>query len=169
MNSSPASRLRNFELFADGADRPLLDFAMARHAGNLPALRVEPNGMVATLAEEDATLLAQVTLQVRKLHTSANSSVSRTAFGERFFSASSRWHSSTSLSASRRFVFASSRVSPCEMAAGISSTKQVYPPSLAGSKTAVNFMLPNYHTTGASQTRSKRLKPDKIVLAVLPE
>jgi len=152
MNSSPASRLRNFELFTDGADRPFLDFAMARHAGNLPALRVEPNGMGAALTEDGATLLAQVALQVRKLHASANSSVSRTAFGERFFSASSRWHSSTSLSASKRFAFASSRVSPCEIAAGISSTKQVYPPSLAGSKTAVNFMRPDYHTTVAAQT-----------------
>jgi hypothetical protein len=31
------------------------------------------------------------------------------------------------------------------MAAGISSTKQVYPPSWAGSKTAVNFILRGCH------------------------
>ena len=64
-------------------------------------------------------------------------------------SASSRWHSRTSFKASRRFALASSMVSPCEIAAGISSTKQVYPPSLAGSKTAVSFMLVNYQVTVA--------------------
>ena len=156
MNFIPGSRLWNLELFADSADRPFLNFAMTRDAGNLPALRVEPNSMGAALSEEDATLLTQVSLQVRKLHTSASSIVSRTAFGERFSSASSRWHSSTSLSASRRFAFASSSVSPCEMAAGISSTKQVYPPSLAGSKIAVNFMRLAYHARAASQTWSER-------------
>jgi hypothetical protein len=36
------------------------------------------------------------------------------------------------------------QVSPCEIAAGISSTKQVYPPSFAGSKTAVNFIAIDY-------------------------
>src|SRR5205814_2698526 len=82
-----------------------------------------------------------------ELHVSAKSNGSRRAFGDRSFSASSRWHSSTSLSASRRFALASARVSPCEMAAGTSSTKQVYPPSLAGSKTAVNFMVRGCHTT----------------------
>jgi len=74
----------------------------------------------------------------------------RKAFGDISFSASSRWHASTSLSASSRLAFASSRVSPCEMAAGISSTKQVYPPSLAGSKIAVSFMAQGCHATPIS-------------------
>jgi hypothetical protein len=42
------------------------------------------------------------------------------------------------------------------MAGGISSTKQVYPPSWAGSKTAVNFIFLYYHTTVAAQTWSER-------------
>src|SRR5204862_6728214 len=75
--------------------------------------------------------------------------ISRKASGESSFSASSRWHSRTSFKASRRFALASSRVSACEIAAGISSTKQVYPPSLARSKTAVSFMLRNYHASVA--------------------
>jgi hypothetical protein len=78
-----------------------------------------------------------------ELHASANSSGSRRASGDSPFSASSRRHASTSLSASRRFAFASARVSPCEMVAGTSSTKQVYPPSFAGSKIAVSFMAGN--------------------------
>ncbi len=41
----------------------------------------------------------------------------------------------------------------CEIAAGISSTKHVYPPSLAGSKTAVSFMPTNYHPQVASSER----------------
>ena len=57
------------------------------------------------------------------------------------FSANSRWHSSTSFSASNRLALASASVSPWEIAAGTSSTKQVYPPSAAGSKTAVSFMV----------------------------
>src|SRR5439155_5009821 len=108
--------------------------------------RIEPDRVRAALAQEDAALPAQVPLQVEELHPSANSNGSRRAFGDRSFSASSRWHASTSLRASSRFALASAKVSPCEMAAGTSSTKQVYPPSLAGSKTAVNFMLRGCHT-----------------------
>jgi hypothetical protein len=40
------------------------------------------------------------------------------------------------------------------MAAGTSSTKQVYPPSLAGSNTAVIFMLPAYHGRVAREPRT---------------
>ena len=105
--------------------------------------------MSATLPVEDAAVLPEMPLQVRQPHVPANSIVSRKACGESSFSASSRWHSRTSFKASRRFALASSMVSPCEIAAGISSTKQVYPPSLAGSKTAVSFMLINYHASVA--------------------
>ena len=80
-------------------------------------------------------------------HASEISIGSRTASGERFFSTKSRWHCTTSFRASSRFAFASARVSPCEIAAGISSTKQVNPPSLAGSKTAVSFIRLCYHKT----------------------
>src|SRR5713101_5386994 len=76
-------------------------------------------------AIQNATVLAQMAFQFREFHASAISITSRTACGERPFSASSRWHCSASFSASARFALASSMVSPCEIAAGISSTKQV--------------------------------------------
>src|SRR5271157_1015855 len=51
-----------------------------------------------------------------------------------------------------RFAFASSRVSPWEIAVGISSTKQVYPPSLAGSNTAVSFTSSGYRRPAGRET-----------------
>ena len=124
----------------------LLDFTVSRHTVDLPIGRVEPDRVRTALAKQDTSVRAQMSLQLAELHASANSRDSRTAFGENSFSASSRWHFSTSLSASRRFAFASARVSPCEMAAGTSSTKQVYPPFLAGSNTAVSFTPRECHT-----------------------
>src|SRR6202022_311958 len=116
---------RNFQLLADGPHRPFLDFAMARDAGDLMQRWVEPNTMGGTLAVQNATMEPQMAFQFREFHASAISKTSRTACGERPFSASSRWHCSASFRASARFALASSMVSPCEMAAGISSTKQV--------------------------------------------
>jgi hypothetical protein len=46
--------------------------------------------MRSALAIENAALLAEMAVQVRQLHASANSIVSRNASGERFFSAISR-------------------------------------------------------------------------------
>lgn len=74
----------------------------------------------------------------------------------------SRWHSRTSFSASRRFALASASVSPCEIAARISSTKQVYPPSLAGSKTAVTFMPVDYNSPVSLQTRLVDVRPARV-------
>jgi hypothetical protein len=107
-----------------------------RSAMFIPVGRIEPDRVLAALAKEDASLPAQVALQVAELHASTNSSGSRRAFGGRSFSARSRWHSSTSLSASSSFALASPRVSPCEIAAGTSYTKHVYPPALGGCHTA---------------------------------
>jgi hypothetical protein len=146
------SRLRNFELFTDCADRPFLDFVMTRDTSDLALRRVQPYGVSATFTIKQTTLFAQIPLQVDVLHASTSSMISRTASGERFFSTRSRWHSKTSFSASSRFALASGSVSPWEIAAGISSTKQVYPPSFAGSKTAVNFISVGYHTTGYRET-----------------
>src|SRR5260370_39559449 len=115
----------NFYLLADGPHAPFLDCAMARDAGDLVQRRVEPNTMGSTLAIQNATMEPQMAFQFREFHASAISITSRTACGERPFSASSRWHSRASLSASARFALASSMVSPCGIAAGISSTKQV--------------------------------------------
>jgi len=101
---------------------------------------------------------------LRQIHASASSMISRTASGERFFSTKSRWHSKTSFSASKRFALASASVSPCEIAAGISSTKHVYPPSFAGSKTAVSFIFEDYHTPASAQTRLSGLLPARVWL-----
>src|SRR6266446_4006670 len=122
-----ALRPGNFQLFADGPHSSFLDFTMAGDAGDLVQRRVEPNAMGSTLAIQSATVLAQMASQFREFHASAISITSRTACGERPFSASSRWHCNASFSASARFALASSMVSPCEIAAGISSTKQVEP------------------------------------------
>jgi len=83
-------RSRDFELLADAACGAFLDLAVARHAGNLPVGRIEPDRVRAALAEEDASLSAQVLLQVAELHASTNSIGSRRAFGDRSFSANSR-------------------------------------------------------------------------------
>ena len=144
--STLASGLRNFKLFTNCANCPLFDFPMAGEAGDLALRRVQPYGVFATLAKKETTLFAQVPLQVDPFHTSGSSMISRTASDGRFFAIKSRWHSKTSFSASKRFTLASASVSPCEIAAGISSTKQVYPPSLAGAKTAVSFINTDYHT-----------------------
>ena len=150
------SGLRNFELFTNCANCSLFDFPMAGDAGHLALRGVRPSGVPATFAIKETTLSAQVPLQVNPLHASASSMTSRTASDERFFSTKSRWHSKTSFSASKRFALASASVSPCEIAAGISSTKQVYPPSVAGSKTAVNFILIDYHSAVSLQTPLSR-------------
>ena len=73
------SRLRDFELLADGPDRPLLDFAMARNTGDLVQRRVEPNAVGSTLTIQHAAVVAQMTFQFRKFHASVISIVSRTA------------------------------------------------------------------------------------------
>jgi hypothetical protein len=140
MRKTLNSRWWNFKLSADCANGTVLDLAVSRDAGKAAVSGIQLYAVRTALTEERTALFAQVAFQLRKLHTPANSMLSRTASGQRFCSASSRWHSSTSLRASRRFALASSSVSPCEIAAGISSTKQVYPPSGAGSKTAVTFM-----------------------------
>src|SRR5260370_35620714 len=135
----------NFQLFADGPHRSLFDFTMARDAGDLVQGRVEPNTMGSTLAIQNATMEPQMAFQFREFHASDISKTSRTACGERPFSASSRWHCSASLSASARFALASSMGSPCEIAAGISYKKRVYRPSLAASKHASKFSALKLH------------------------
>lgn len=112
LRRSEASGRRNIELPADGADRSLFDLPVARDARDLTIGRVEPDRVASALAEQRAAVPAQVALQLGELHASARSRISRNASGDRFFSASSRWHSTASLSASRRFALASSSVSP---------------------------------------------------------
>ena len=140
-----ASGLRNFALFTDCANCSLFNFAMTRDTGDLALRWVQPYRVPSTFTIRHTALFAQISLQVDALHASVSSMTSRTASGERFFSDRSRWHSRTSFNASSRFALASGSVSPWEIAAGISSTKHVYPPSFAGSKTAVNFIWLDYH------------------------
>ena len=164
MSPALVSGLRNFKLLANCANCPLFDFPMAGDAGDLALRGVQPYGVPATLTIKETPPFAQVPLQVNPLHASASSMISRTASGERFFSTKSRWHSKTSFSASKRFALASASVSPCEIAAGISSTKHVYPPSFAGSKTAVSFIFEDYHTPASAQTRLSGLLPARVWL-----
>ena len=77
----------NLKLLANGMDGSFLDFAVTRHAGDLPVGRIEPDGVRPALVKEDASPCAKVPLPVAKLHASANSIGSRTALGDRSFSA----------------------------------------------------------------------------------
>jgi hypothetical protein len=163
------SGLRNFKLFTNCANCSLFDFPMAGDAGDLALRGVQPYGVAAAFAIKETTLSAQVPLQVNPLHASASSMISRTASDDRFFSTNSRWQSKTSFSASKRFALASASVSPCEIAAGISSTKQVYPPSFAGSKTAVSFTRIDYHSPVSLQTRLLGVRPRGSAQTVVPE
>ena len=63
----------NLKLPANPANGTFLDFAVARHAGDLPIGRIEPDRMRPTLAKENTSLLAQVPLEFAELHASANS------------------------------------------------------------------------------------------------
>jgi hypothetical protein len=63
-----ALRLWDFELLADRLDSALLDFSMARHAGYLPVLGVEPDAVRASLTIKNAEGLAKVALQAGELH-----------------------------------------------------------------------------------------------------
>jgi hypothetical protein len=147
---------RDFKLFTNCANGSLFNLAMTRDASDLTLRGIQPYGVRATLAIKETTSCAQVPLQVGAFHASGSSMISRTASDEMFFTARSPWHSNTIFSASKRFVLASASVSPCEIAAGISCTKQVCPPSLAGSKTAVSFMRKDYHTPILLQRRRGR-------------
>lgn len=70
---------RNFQLLADRADRAVLNFSVTRNAGDLSLGRIQPDGVTATLALKDATLFAEMALQVDPFHGSGNSIGSRTA------------------------------------------------------------------------------------------
>jgi hypothetical protein len=61
--------------------RSILDFAMARDAGDLRQRRIDPNTMGSTLAIQSATMLARMAFQLREFHASAISKTSRTACG----------------------------------------------------------------------------------------
>lgn len=150
----PDSGLRNFQLLADGTPRALFNFPVAGDTGELMSYGIGPDRVVTTFSVENASIAAEMPFQLRQLHVPANSIVSRNASGESSFSDSSRWHSSTSLSASSRFALASSSVLPWEIVAGISSMKQEYPPSFAGSKTAVNFTPSQCHPAPPDATGS---------------
>jgi len=59
---------RHVELLADRADGPGSYLRVAWYSGWVPA-RPSPLGVVATLTDEPAAVLAQVPLQVSSLHT----------------------------------------------------------------------------------------------------
>jgi hypothetical protein len=55
-------------LLADGSDGSIFDFPMARDAGYLSTLRVEPNGVRAALTVRNTGVVAHVALQVDEFH-----------------------------------------------------------------------------------------------------
>ena len=78
-STSGLFRTRNFQLFADCANRAVLNFSVTRNAGDLSLGRIQPDGVTATLAIKDATFFAKIALQVDPFHESGNSIGSRTA------------------------------------------------------------------------------------------
>ena len=66
------SRLRDFQLAADGADCAFLDFAMPRDRRNFTVGRVFPDGVVPAFANLRAAVGAEMTLQVEPFHEAAS-------------------------------------------------------------------------------------------------
>jgi len=116
-----------------------LDLRMSRYRLGRSSPRVDPQGMRPSLALEVAPCMAQALLQLAALHhTAMVRSVASSGSPRR---ASSRRSSRISLIASRRLSAASSFVSPCPLAPGISGQTAQKPPSGADSIIAVNSPL----------------------------
>jgi hypothetical protein len=130
----------NFQLAANATGEVFLDFTMTRNRGPCAVCRILPNRMAPALSFEDASVLPQMPLEVSQLHEAGISKGSRRDRGELSWRALSRRYSKESCSASIRFARASSKLLPWLCTPGISSSQQTYPPSSAGSKTAVSFI-----------------------------
>ena len=57
-------RSGNVQLAANGADGAGFDFAMPGHGSDFAVRRIEPNGVVASLAAQLATVLTQMPLEI---------------------------------------------------------------------------------------------------------
>ena len=66
------SRLRDFQLAADGADCAFLDFAMPWNRRDFTVGRVFPDGVVPAFANLRAAVGAEMTLQVEPFHEAAS-------------------------------------------------------------------------------------------------
>ena len=61
-------RLRDLQVLADLACEKLLDLTMARHRGHLARLRLNINGMAATLSKKTTAMRFQMSNEIDSLH-----------------------------------------------------------------------------------------------------
>lgn len=115
------SRLGHFQVATDFAGCEIVDLTVARDAGGLGIGRIPPDRVLSSFAQEFAALLPQVPFEVAPPHT-VRGIFSRITSGDSFRRAMSRFASKTMRRASLRFSRASSRVAPCVLTPGISST-----------------------------------------------
>ena len=69
---SEASRLRDFQLAADGADCAFLDFAMPWNRRDFPVGGVFPDGVVPAFTNQRTTMGAEMALQIEPFHEAAS-------------------------------------------------------------------------------------------------
>ena len=99
------------------------NFVVPRYSGAASAFRVSPPGMAASLTNEFAAIVDEVSNQVAAFH--GNMGISSKDSPAADF-ASSRFNSIASDNASRRFAISSSRVSPWQFTPGISSIHPIH-------------------------------------------
>ena len=115
-------RFGDLQIPANLVCRELVDLTMPRQAGGFAFGRIAPNSVVATFPQEDTTLLAEMSLQIKPFHASTLTG-SRMQSGSRSCSrAKSRFVSNINASASFKLARASSIVAPWVLTPGTSST-----------------------------------------------
>jgi len=67
----------DFELAADGSYGALLDFPVAWNRSNFSGEGILPQGVIASFANNQASVFRQMPLQIAQFHGVANSNVSR--------------------------------------------------------------------------------------------
>src|SRR5690242_12675942 len=113
---------------------------MPGDGGGFPLCAIHEHRMTATLAQQDTAVMLQMAEQFAALHRSGMRRGSLITFWPLSdSSASVRFASSTSATASLRLCLAASNVAACVFAPGNSSTKPMYPSGTLR-KTAVNSM-----------------------------
>src|SRR5208282_3810623 len=108
---------------ADFSGQEVVHFAVARNRRRLTDQPIDVDGVVVALPQELAPAAFQVANQIDPFHAAGSTKVSRmTAAPSRDCSDMARFASSTSATASRRLLLASSMVLPWVLAPGSSST-----------------------------------------------
>ena len=124
-------RTRNAQRAADGANRVLLDLGMTRHRNALRKCGIDPNVMLAPMAEEQASVHAQVLLQITTIHATPRLRFANCLASPARARVSSR-------SASRAFMNASWTVSASVTKPGSIGDVTVNPPSSASSRSRIS-------------------------------